>query len=126
MNVLKFQKELVLRKKDEDPCILFLEPKSVKFETGKTNPNKLVKLEHIISEEEDDWEDEPEENDHVIPWYVRLNHSPQQIIGDKDVGVLSRRRVRENSWKISTIEPRSAKEAFGDDYWVKAMEEELD
>lgn len=27
---------------------------------------------------------------------------------------------------ISTIEPRTAKEAFGDDHWIKAMEEELD
>lgn len=27
---------------------------------------------------------------------------------------------------ISTFEPRSDKEAFGDDHWVKAMEEELD
>lgn len=47
---------------------------------------------------------------------MRLNHNPEQIIGDKDVGVLTRRRIRENSCMISTIEPRSAKEAFGDDH----------
>lgn len=58
--------------------------------------------------------------------YVRLNHNLDQIIGDKDAGVLTRRRIRENSCMISTIEPRTAKEAFGDDHWVKSMEEELD
>lgn len=57
---------------------------------------------------------------------MRLNNNLEQIIGDKDVGVLTKRRIKENSCMISTIEPRTAKEAFGDDYWFKAMEEELD
>ncbi|GLJ12937.1 hypothetical protein SUGI_0200990 [Cryptomeria japonica] len=114
------------KKKDEDPCIFLLEPETVKSETGKTNPDVLVQPEQINSEEEDNEEAEPEDNDHVIPRYVRLNHSPEQIIGDKDADVLTRRRIRENSCMISTFEPRSAKEAFGDDHWVKAMEKELD
>lgn len=60
------------KKKDEDPCILLLEP-----ETGKTNYDALVQLEQINSEEDDNEEAEPEENDHVIPRYVRLNHNPE-------------------------------------------------
>lgn len=113
------------KKKDEDPFILLLEPETVKSKTCKENPNEIIHLKQINSEEDDNDEAEPKENDHVIPRYARLNHSPEQIIGDKDVGVLTRRRIRDNSCMISTFEPRSAKEAFGDDHWVKAMEEEL-
>lgn len=57
---------------------------------------------------------------------MRLNHNPDHIIGDEDPEVLTKRRIRENSCMISTIDPRTAKEAFGDYRWIKAMEEELD
>lgn len=99
-----------LEKKDEDPCILFLEPETMKSETDKTNSDATLQPEQINSEEDDDNEEvELEDNDHVIPRYVRLNHNPEQIIGDKDAGVLTKRRIGENSCMISTIEPRTAK-----------------
>ncbi|GLJ38457.1 hypothetical protein SUGI_0783140 [Cryptomeria japonica] len=126
MNFLRSQRKPVQRK-DEDPCILILEPETMKYETDKANIDVPVQPEQINSEEDVDNEEvEPKDNDHIIPRYVRLNHNLEHIIGDKDVGVLTRRRIRENSCMISTIEPRTAKEAFGDDHWVKDMEEELD
>lgn len=92
--------EISVEKKDEGPCILFLELEPVKSETDKENVVVPVQLEQVDLEEDDDNED----ND----------------------GVLTRRRIRENSCMISTIKPRTAKKAFGDDHWVKDMEEELD
>jgi hypothetical protein len=61
---------------------------------------------------------------------VQKNHPSEQIIGNKYVGVETRRRVcspkQQNLTLLSTIEPRSFEEASKDEHWVKAMDEELD
>jgi hypothetical protein len=61
---------------------------------------------------------------------VQKNHPSDQIIGNKDVGVETRRRIRSPEQMhlelLSMIEPNSFEEVSKDEFWNKAMDEELD
>jgi hypothetical protein len=61
---------------------------------------------------------------------VQKNHPSDQIIGKKDVVVETRRRIRspeQTHLALSyTIEPTYFEEAKKDEFWNKAMDEELD
>jgi hypothetical protein len=61
---------------------------------------------------------------------VQKNHPPEQIIGNKDAGVETRRRIispeQQHLALLSTVEPSSFEEANKDEHWIKAMDEELD
>jgi hypothetical protein len=61
---------------------------------------------------------------------VQKNHPSDQIIGNKDARVETRRRIcsREQTHLTlsSTIEPTCFEEANKDEFWNKAMDEELD
>ena len=58
------------------------------------------------------------------------NHPLDQIIGNKDAGVETRRKIRSPEQThlalLSTIEPNCFEEANKDEFWNKAMDEELD
>jgi hypothetical protein len=60
----------------------------------------------------------------------RKNHPSDQIIRKKDAGVETRRRICSQEQThlslSSTIEPTSFEEAGKDEFWNKAMDEELD
>jgi hypothetical protein len=61
---------------------------------------------------------------------VQKNHPSDQIIGNKDAGVETRRKIRSPEQThlalLSTIEPNYFEEANKDEFWNKAMDEELD
>jgi hypothetical protein len=61
---------------------------------------------------------------------VHKNHPSYQIIGNKDAGVETRRRIHSPEQThlalLSTIEPNCFEEANKDEFWNKAMDEELD
>jgi hypothetical protein len=61
---------------------------------------------------------------------VQKNHPSEQIIGNKDVGVETRRRIcspeQQHLALLSTFEPSSFEEANKDELWIKVMDEELD
>jgi hypothetical protein len=61
---------------------------------------------------------------------VQKNHPSDQIIGNKDAGVETRRKIRSPEQThlalLSTIEPNCFEEAIKDEFWNKAMDEELD
>jgi hypothetical protein len=61
---------------------------------------------------------------------VQKNHPSDQIIRNKDAGVETRRRIRSPGQMhlalTSTIEPTYFEEASKDEFWNKAMDEELD
>jgi hypothetical protein len=61
---------------------------------------------------------------------VQKNHPSDQIIGNKDAGVETRRKIRSPEQThlalLSTIEPNCFEEASKDEFWNKAMDEELD
>jgi hypothetical protein len=61
---------------------------------------------------------------------VQNNHPLDQIIRNKDAGVETRRRIylseQTHLALLSTIEPKYFEEARNDEFWNKAMDEELD
>jgi hypothetical protein len=60
---------------------------------------------------------------------VQKNHLSEQIIGNKYVGVETRRRIcslkQQHLTLLFTVEPRIFEEANKDENWIKAMDEEL-
>lgn len=107
-----------------EPVVTFWEPVASQPSTSNSVPT-LVDVDGDTDGDEDE-EEKQEESVKTIPRYVKLNHDPKQIIGDKDAAILTRRKVKENSCMISEFEPKSFKEAHKDEDWIKAMEEELD
>jgi hypothetical protein len=61
---------------------------------------------------------------------VQKNHPSYQIIRNKYIGVETRRKIRSPKQThlalTSTIEPTYFEEAIKDEFWNKAMDEELD
>ena len=58
--------------------------------------------------------------------YVQKNHPENQFLGEKDVGVHTRRNITRTSSYLallSSTEPQNVKEACKDECWVKAMNE---
>jgi hypothetical protein len=60
-----------------------------------------------------------------------MNHPTSQIIGEKDKGVQTRRRLIKDTEQshisfISMVEPKNFNEASKDVNWLKSMNEELD
>jgi hypothetical protein len=62
--------------------------------------------------------------------WVQKNHPSDHIIGNKDAGVENIRRIHSleqtHLARLSTIEPNCFEEAIKDEFWNKAMDEELD
>jgi regulator of extracellular matrix RemA (YlzA/DUF370 family) len=91
----------------------------------------------IESQQEDDddetWENELYTNEETPltkapSKRVQKNHPESHIIGDKNVGVETRRKLVFDSEQamLSMIEPKSFKESNKSKYWIKSMDEELD
>jgi hypothetical protein len=61
---------------------------------------------------------------------VQKNHPSDKIIGNNDAGVETRKRIcspeQTHLALLSTIEPNCFEEASKDEFWNKAMDEELD
>jgi hypothetical protein len=62
---------------------------------------------------------------------TQKNHPTSQIIGEKDKGVQTRRKIIKNTEQshiafIFMLEPKNFNEASKDDHWVKEMNDELD
>jgi hypothetical protein len=109
---------------------------------SKEEENKSMEQLFEEEEAEDEVEEEDEENlteteekvQQVSPKTpskrVQKNHPSDQIIGNKDAGVETRRKIRSPEQThlalLSTIEPNCFEEANKDEFWNKAMNEELD
>ncbi|KAF7143769.1 hypothetical protein RHSIM_Rhsim05G0042600 [Rhododendron simsii] len=60
---------------------------------------------------------------------VKLNHPISQVIGAPNDEMKTRRQIRNEINYVcftSTLEPKKVEEALGDDYWIGAMQEELE
>eukprot|EP00253_Pinus_taeda_P014929 PITA_14929 len=82
---------------------------------------------------EEETHEEPEEQIRVEEKtpsrYVQKNHPKTQILGQKEAGVQTRRTIAEASSYLallSSTKPQNVKEACKDEFWVKAMDEELE
>jgi len=72
------------------------------------------------------------EQDHVstskgLSIRVQKNHPQELIIGNPNQGITTRRsnKVISNSCFVSKVEPKNVKEALTDEFWIEAMQEEL-
>ena len=58
---------------------------------------------------------------------MQKNHLSEQIIGNKYVGVETRRRILSSKQQhialLSIVEPRSFEEYSKDEHWIKSMDE---
>ena len=93
------------------------------------------KDEEEVEEEDEEDHTEVEEQVQQVPpkkhsKRVQKNRPSDQIIGNKDARVETRRRIcspeQMHLALLSTIEPNSFEEASKDEFWNKAMDEELD
>ena len=91
--------------------------------------------EEEVEEEDEEHHTEIEEQVQQVPpktpsKRVQNNHPLDQIIGNKDVGVETRRKIcspkQTQLALLSTIEPNCFEESRKDEFWNKAMDEELD
>jgi hypothetical protein len=90
--------------------------------------------EEVEGEDEEDQIEVEEQVQQVPPKTprkrVQKNHPLDQIIGNKDVGVETRRRIRSPEQThlalLSMIEPNNFEEGIKDEFWNKDMDEELD
>jgi hypothetical protein len=73
-----------------------------------------------------------ENNQHqILPRITQKNHPESQIIGEKDKGVQTRRRIIKDTEKshiafIYMVVPKNINESSKDVNWLKSMNEELD
>ena len=58
--------------------------------------------------------------------YVKRHHPVVQIIGDKDVGQMTRNKLRIDTCLLSMQEPKTVKDVLEDVDWSKAMKEEIE
>ena len=67
------------------------------------------------------------------PTRIEKNHPTENIIGELTNGIQTRDKLKRNYHDMvrfvcytSSIKPKNVKEALLDEYWVKAMQEELE
>jgi hypothetical protein len=112
-------------------------PKSKK-EENKSMEQLFEEEDEKEEEEEDEDEENPTEIEKQVQQVspktpskrVQKHHHSDQIIGNKDAGVETRRKIRSPEQThlalLSTIEPNCFEKASKDEFWNKAMDEELD
>jgi hypothetical protein len=110
----------------------------------ESKEEEIESMEQLFEEEEEEdeveeeYEHNPKETEEKVQQVspktprkrVQKNHPSDQIIGNKDAEVETRRKIHSLEQThlalLSTIEPNSFEEANKDEFWSKAMNEELD
>lgn len=91
--------------------------------------NKQSNLEQVNDNNVEKVNDNTTCNDNILksPQGILKNHPIDNVIGDINTKVLTRRQlnVMSNVAFISNIEPKNYNEAAKDEYWIIAMQEEL-
>ena len=57
---------------------------------------------------------------------MRRYHALEQIIGNKDFGVMTRKWLKSVTWLLCEFEPKSMKDALENEDWIQAMNEEIE
>ena len=78
-----------------------------------------------VEMQEDDNANHSRGKEPVLAKYVRRHHSADQIIGDKSDGTMTRSKLK-GTCLLANFEPRSVKDALGNDSWIEAMNEEIE
>ena len=101
------------------------------FEINKINQPSIVNENNFETNNELvenlDFNTNQEENILKSPPRILKDHPIQNVLGDVGTRVLTRRQLNEMSHIafISNLEPKNYKEASKDEYWIIAMQEEL-
>jgi hypothetical protein len=104
-------------------------------DTAKDEDEQVQELENEDSESDEDLDTQTDSNQQLTmnssSRIIQKNHPASQIIGEKDKGVQTRRKLMKNTEQshtsfISMMEPKNFNEANKDDHLVKIMNEELD
>ena len=61
----------------------------------------------------------------MLTRYVRRHHAPDQIIGEKLDGTMTRSKLK-GTCLLAKFEPRNIKDALDNESWVQAMNEEIE
>ena len=61
----------------------------------------------------------------VLERYVRRHHAPDQIIGDKSDGTMTRNKLK-GTCLLAEFEPRNVKDALDNEIWFEAMNEKIE
>lgn len=69
---------------------------------------------------------EMEECRHTPSYKWKKDHPKEQVIGDTNAGVQTRKKLTLEYSLLSSIEPKCVAEVSKDEGWIKAMNEELD
>eukprot|EP00253_Pinus_taeda_P026865 PITA_26865 len=103
----------------------------IKTKDYEEDEDHFLTSNHMDSEEETN--EAPEEEitieEKTPSRYAQKNHPEAQILGEKGVGVQTRRSIVEDSSYLallSSTEPQNVNEACRDECWNKAMNEELE
>jgi FtsZ-interacting cell division protein YlmF len=104
-------------------------------DTAKSEDEQVQESENEDSELDEDSDTQTDSNQQSTTnsssRIIQKNHPASQIIGEKDKGVQTRRKLIKTTEQyhialISMLEPKNFNEASTYDHWVKAMNEELD
>lgn len=58
--------------------------------------------------------------------YVRKHDAPKKIIGDKEYGNMTRKRLESETFLLCEVEPKSIKDALENEDWIQAMNEKIE
>ena len=61
----------------------------------------------------------------MLAKYVRRHHAPDQIIGDKSEGTMTRSKLK-GTCLLVDFEPRNVKDALENESWIEGMNEEIE
>ena len=61
----------------------------------------------------------------ILEKYVKRRHAPDQIIGDKSKGTMTRSKLK-GTCLLADFEPRSVKDALENESWIEATNEEME
>ena len=110
--------EIVLTESQEPEAQI----ESTESQTIATEP-KLPEKEDELQEDNNAKYSKGKES--VLAKYVRRHHTPDQIIGDKSEGTMTRSKLK-GTCLLANFKPRNVKDALENESWIEAMNEEIE
>ena len=91
------------------------------------NASKYLELEGPSKEDSEEMPQSTLKDDLLKDWQFKKAHPQDLIIGDTPKGVTTRSQLKSiiNLAFISQIEPKNVDDVLSDEFWVLAMQEEL-
>ena len=58
--------------------------------------------------------------------YVRRHHKPEEIIRDTKSRVMTRSKLKNQTWLLCEFEPKIMKDALKNEDWIQSMNEDIE